>query len=307
MDDHEKKGTGDESFSGPVPYVKKIILKKKRKQPNVDPQNPEAGKESYQKKLIKQQRLMPVIDHIEEFRWGAIRSVIWVLLFTAISLAFYDQIFKVVINPIGHLIDSGKSKDIVVKLIVTRLSDYVIVQFKLSLIMGFLLSVPLVFYEILRFILPAFDKKYRKWSFLVLLSSIGLFWSGIFVAWKFCWNLVIEFLILNWVPPGIDTLSGIQMPEVHLTMADYLSFFVGFHMTFGISFQMPIICVLLAVAGIINAKAYFKQWRLVVLVTAIVSAVVTPPDVMSMVVMMVPLCLLYLVSGIFVWIFQRRK
>jgi sec-independent protein translocase protein TatC len=155
--------------------------------------------------------------------------------------------------------------------------------------------------------MPAFEKKYRKWSYVILLSSVTLFLAGVFIAWKYCWDIVIEFLVLNWTPPGIETLSGIQMPEVHLTMSDYFSFFLGFHLTFGISFQLPIICVLLTVAGIINTRLYFRHWRSIILIIAIVSAVITPPDIMSMVFMMVPLFLLYAVSGLFVFVFDKRR
>jgi len=307
MDVHGKTGNNDQDDNpgNPVPYPKSAKLKKT--EPDSDASNADEEREKYHKNLLKQNRFMPVIDHIEEFRWAVIRSIVWVLLFSALSMAFYDQIFKVIINPIGHLIDAGKNMGIIVKLIVTRLSDYVVVQFKLSLIAGFLFSVPVVFFEILRFIMPAFDKKYKKWSFLVLLVSVSLFWSGIFIAWKYCWAIVIEFLVLNWTPPGIDTLSGIHLPEVHLTMSDYLSFFMGFHLTFGISFQLPIICVLLAVAGILNAAQYFKHWRSIVLLIAIASAVITPPDIISMTAMMVPLFVLYLISGLFVFAFQKRK
>jgi sec-independent protein translocase protein TatC len=307
---HDKEGSDDRKLDKPVPYTKKTSSKKKTGKPDERQKtgsHTDDAREKYSKNILKQNRYMPVIDHIDEFRWTVVRSVLWIVVFSCISLFFYNQIFKVLINPIGHLIDFGKSKDVIVKLIVTKLSDYVLIQFKLSFIAGLLIAVPAVFYEVLRFIMPAFDKKYRKWSYLVLLFSVLFFWSGIFIAWRYCWDIVIEFLVFNWIPPGIDTLGGIQMPEVHLTMSDYLSFFLGFHLTFGISFQLPIICVLLTVAGVINTRMYFKQWRSIILAVAILSAVIAPPDVLSMTAMMIPLLFLYLLSGLFVFAFDKRN
>ncbi|MDH4263626.1 MAG: twin-arginine translocase subunit TatC [Spirochaetia bacterium] len=309
MDVHDKE-ENNRNINEPVPYNKKANHKKKSE--NSGDHEKKSGsnaaheKEKYQKKILKQNRYMPVIDHIEEFRWTILRSLVWLVVFSAVSMIFYNQIFKILINPIGNLIDYGKSKDVIVKLIVTKLSDYVLIQFKLSFIAGLLFAVPAIFYEIIRFIMPAFDKKYKKWSYLVLFFSILFFWSGIYIAWRYCWDIVIKFLVFNWIPPGIDTLSGIQMPEVLLTMSDYFSFFLGFHLTFGISFQLPIICVLLTVAGLISTRMYFKQWRIIILVIVILSAVIAPPDVLSMTAMTVPLFLLYLISGLFVFIFEKR-
>jgi sec-independent protein translocase protein TatC len=296
----------EENSSGnqinPVPYRKKTSPRKQAKKKLSD----EKEREIYHNQLKKQHRYMPVMDHFEELRWGIIRSAIWVVLCAAVSMIFYDQIFKFVINPIGHLIDAADKKNIIVKLMVTRLSDYFVIQLKLSLVAGFLLAIPVIVYEILHFILPAIDKKFRKWSLVVLVISVFLFWGGIFSAWKFMWSTVIQFLVLGWTPPGIETLNGLQMPEVHLTLADYLSFFFGFHMTFGIACQMPIISVLLTLAGVLTAKIYFSQWRVILLGIAIISAVITPPDVMSMLIMMVPLTFLYFISGMFVYIFQKK-
>lgn len=289
----------------PVPYVKE---RKEKPDPSSGDHHHEEkkNKEKYQRKIERDQRLMPVLEHVDELRWAVIRSFIWIAVFAGISMFFYDEIFKVMINPVGHLIDAGKQKNIVVKVMVTKLTDYVIVQFKLTIIVGFLLAIPAIIFEIMRFIMPALQKQHRKKSFVVLFFSVLFFWSGTYLAWRYLWDHVIQFLVITWTPPGIQTAAGIQMPEVNLTMDDYFSFFLGFHLTIGAVCQMPIICVLLAMIGIINSKTYFKQWRMVILVSAIAAAAITPPDVMSMMFMMVPLIGLYFFSGILVFIFQKR-
>ncbi|MDH4200407.1 MAG: twin-arginine translocase subunit TatC [Spirochaetia bacterium] len=306
MPESESVDANDEKDTDlPIPHIKKSRRKKKTALKENPP--PDDERDKYQKKILKQKRYMPVIDHIEELRWAIIRSIIWIVVLSGVSMLFYDEIFKVIIDPVGHLVDSGKKQNVIVKVIVTQLTDYFVIQFKLTLLMGFLLAIPAIIFELLKFIMPALDKKYRKWSFVFLFCSVSLFWGGIYIAWRYFWDMVIEFLVLNWIPPGILTNTGLQLPEVHLTMAEYLSFFMGFHLTFGVSFQMPIICVLLTLAGIINSRYYFKYWRYIIFIIAIVSAVVSPPDVMSMLFMMIPLMVLYIISGIFVFIFERRS
>ena len=93
----------------------------------------------------------------------------------------------------------------------------------------------------------------------------------------------------------------------HLTLDEYLSFFFAFHFAFGLSFELPAMSMLLAFLDIISVDSFRKSWRYALLFLAVFSAMVTPPDMFSMMALMLPMLLLFLLSGLIVWFIQRKN
>jgi len=259
------------------------------------------------KKLRKEQKYMPVTDHLEELRWMLIRSIAWVVLFSIVASFFYNTVWDFIMEPVIRLISESKDKNIIVKIITTRLSDHFIIQLKLIVISGVLMGLPAIIIEIWRYILPALGKKFSRWGFLFIFSAILSFWGGAALVRLYLWPQMVHFLVFDWMPPGILHENILYNSEVHLTLNEYISFFFTFHFIFGAVFELPIISIILAAAGLINSSLFTKHWRGIIIGSSIGSAILTPPDILSMMFMMLPVIALFVVSGFLVFIFERRK
>jgi len=276
---------------------------KKKKTVNVKQAN-ESSPDDYIRNLRKKQGYMPLVDHLSELRIRVFRSFLWIALFSFLSYVFFDKVWYFLFSPIEPLVQKAVVENLVLKFITTKVFDYFVIQVKVVFISGMLFALPAIMLEIWKFISPALKSSSRILGYTLVFFSFLLFWSGVLFAWKLLWPMIIDFMIFEWTPPVIE--SSIK-PEVHLTLDDYLSFFTSFHIAFGLAFQLPIISVVLAVAGIINFKFFINNWQAATLVIAIASAVITPPDVLSMLAMMIPLMILYLLSGILVFFLQKKS
>lgn len=276
---------------------------------NTGRQGNENDPDEYLKKLRKDQGYMPIGDHLEALRWHLIRSIISVAVFSIVAFILYDFIYAVIIGPLLPVIENAESEhNLTVKVITTRLPELFIFQFKVTVYAGLILAIPFILFELWRFILPALDKTVRRVSNAVLAVSVILFWAGAGFARYLIWPIVVTYLITEWLPPDLSGQSGqVLRPEVHLTLSDYLSFFFAFHFAFGVAFQLPVVSFLLALTGILTTGFFLSTWRIAIVVIAFTSAILTPPDIVSMGAMMAPLTVLYIISGFIVFLVDRMR
>lgn len=315
-----QSGVKKTAASKTTPGSKKAVanLQKRKNTPPPIKKTPEEIER--EKKRLELQReierrksgYMPVGDHLEELRWRIIRIVFWVFTFSIVSFFFYKEIWEFVMGPILPLIENAEKQDnMVVKIITNKLTDFFIIQFKAVLMVGVIAAIPFILYEVWGFIIPALKRPSKFWGSILLLASVLLFWGGGLFARFAIWPLVTQFLIYDWMPPGmlIETgeISKIVQPEVHLTISDYLSFFFSFHFAFGITFELPIVSIILALIGILRSGFFTASWRFAVVVIAIASALITPPDPFSMIAIMIPLMILYILSGVIVYFIEKAK
>lgn len=261
------------------------------------------------KKLRQEQGFMPMSEHLGELRKRLMRSVIWIVVFATLSYFFYDHVWNFIMGPVADLIRKSRLPDMPsVKIMTTRLGDNFAIEFKILLLAGFIVSFPFIIFEIWRFITPALSAGIRRWGTIILLSSVVLFWCGVVFARLVTWKTVADFLVFQWLPPPI-VLSATESirPEINLTIADYLSFFTGFHLAFGLSFQLPIVSVILGSIGIISSGLFFRFWRHAIVVLCLFSIVVMPPDVFAMLSLMVPMMGLYFLSALLVRLIERAS
>lgn len=260
------------------------------------------------KKLRREQGYMPMSEHLGELRTRLLRSLGWLVLFAFISYFFYDRVWSFIMGPVTELIKKSRLPGMPpVKIMTTRLGDNFAIEFKILLLAGFILSFPMVIFEIWRFVTPALSERIRRQGSAILISSVLLFWSGVVFARLVTWKTVADFLVFQWLPPAIEVTPGeFIRPEINLTIADYLSFFTGFHLAFGLSFQLPIVSVILGSLGIITSSLFFRFWRHAVVLLCIFSIVVMPPDVFAMLSLMLPMLILYFLSAFLVRLFEAR-
>ncbi len=155
---------------------------------------------------------------------------------------------------------------------------------KASLVVGFVLASPWVFYQIWIFVAAGLYPHERKYVYYFLPMSLGLFLLGVSTAYFFVFAPVLDFLF------EFNAWLGIN-PDPRIS--EWLSFVLLLPLGFGISFQLPLVMLFLNRIGIFDLRAYIEKWRIAVLVIFILSAVLTPADPYSMLLMALPLTILY--------------
>ncbi|HRP69195.1 MAG TPA: twin-arginine translocase subunit TatC [Turneriella sp.] len=260
-------------------------------------------------KLRRDQGFMPMSAHLEELRKRLFRSILWILGGAVVSYFFYTKVWDFLMGPVAQLILKSRLPDMPpVKIMTTRLGDNFAIEFKILLLAGFILAFPFIIFEVWRFITPALSASFRRKGSIVLLASVILFWCGVIFARLVTWGTVADFLIFQWLPPPvIISATEVIRPEVNLTVSDYLSFFTGFHLAFGLSFQLPVVSVLLGSLGIVSSGMYFRYWRHAIVVLCVFSIVIMPPDIFAMLTLMAPMLLLYFLSGFLVKFIERKQ
>ncbi len=260
------------------------------------------------KKMRQEQGYMPMAEHLGELRNRLMRAALWIVLFAVLSYVFYSEVWQFIMGPVADLIRKSREPGMpAVKIMTTRLGDNFAIEFKVLLLSGFIVAFPMILFELWRFITPALSAGIRRWGSVILISSVSLFWCGVLFARLVTWKTVADFLVFQWLPPAL-VISATETirPEINLTVGDYLSFFTGFHVAFGLSFQLPIVSVILGSMGIISSGLFIRFWRHAIVILCVFSIVVMPPDVFAMLSLMVPMLGLYFLSALLVRLIERR-
>ncbi|QEG32792.1 twin-arginine translocase subunit TatC [Bythopirellula goksoeyrii] len=158
------------------------------------------------------------------------------------------------------------------------------VYMKASLVVGAILASPFIFYFIWQFVAAGLYKRERNLVYLYLPMSLGLFFAGAALAFFAVFDYVLDFLFWFNAQMGINPTPKIS---------EWMSFVLILPLGFGISFQLPLVMLMLERIGIFNIKDYLDKWRLAVVVIAVLSMFLTPADPGSMILMGVPLVFLY--------------
>lgn len=158
------------------------------------------------------------------------------------------------------------------------------IYIKAALVVGAIISSPMIFYYLWGFVAAGLYPHERKYVYMYLPFSVGLFISGVALAFFAVLRYVLEFLL--------DFNSALNV-DLEPRLSYYISFVLLLPLGFGIAFQLPLVMLFLQRIGLIETSAYEKSWRIAVLVIAVLSMVLTPADPYSMILLMVPLVALY--------------
>jgi sec-independent protein translocase protein TatC len=230
---------------------------------------------------------MTLADHLRELRERLLKSVIALVVGTAVGLAFAEQILRVLLAPYGP------AKQLLVTSPISPLTNV----FTVSVTTGAILALPFILYQALAFIFPGLLPHERRWVMIALPFGFGLFLLGVLFAF---------FVML---PAAVGFLTGIfpSVFNVALTPDDYIPFVAGVMFWMGVAFEMPLIIFVLAKANVINANLLKRHWRWAVVIVAVLAALITPtPDPLNMSIVMVPMLLLYGLSIILAYLARRN-
>jgi len=237
---------------------------------------------------------LTLTDHLTELRDRLIRSV-WAVFFCSIVAWFFrEPIFRILSGPIAGQLKDGS-------LIYTGPIDMFVVYLKLTIATGTAMAMPIWLYQAWRFVAPGLYANEKKYGAAFILSGTGLFVIGVMFAY---------FLVL---PAGLHFLLQMQPdPETSnvramIDITKYLSFLTTTALVFGLAFELPLVLTLLGVLGIIDQHFLREKRRYAIVLMALVAAVVTPPDALSMLMLLGPMCLLYEISIFLVGILGRKR
>lgn len=233
---------------------------------------------------------LTLVDHLTELRDRLIKAAWAVAFTTAICFYFSEDIFNLVRHPIqGHLPEGG--------LVFTNPMDKFIAHMKLSVVAGVVLACPAWLYHVWMFVAPGLYAHEKKYSLAFVTAGITLFLSGVAFAY---------FLVLPSAFQFLFNFGG-SVDKPLITISEYMSFFATMILVFGASFELPLILVALGALGIVSSDTLREKRRYAIVALATIAAVITPPDVLSMMMLLVPLSALYEISILIVRVVERRR
>lgn len=217
------------------------------------------------------------LTHLLELRDRLIRSLVAVLV-VFVPLAFYArELYALLAAPLLATLPEGG------QMIATDVVGVFLVPMKVALMVSFLIVLPYVLFQIWSFVAPGLYAHEKKLAVPLLVASVMLFFVGMAFAYFAFFPMVFGFMA-KFAPQGVAWMTDIEK---------YLSFVMTMFFAFGVTFEVPVIVIVLAKVGIVTV-AQLREWRPYVIVGAfVVAAVFTPPDVISQFMMAIPMTLLY--------------
>ncbi len=233
---------------------------------------------------------MPLLEHLTELRSRLLRSALAVLVIFVPLFYFANDLYEFVSRPLRAALPEGSS------MIATEVASPFLTPFKLAFVLAFFLAVPYILHQIWSFVAPGLYKHEKRLAVPLLASSIVLFYTGMAFAYFAVFPVVFAFLI--GVAPGDVAI----MTDINA----YLTFVLKMFFAFGFAFEIPVATLLLVWSGATNV-ATLRQKRAYVLVGCFIFAMLlTPPDVISQVLLAIPMWALYEVGILFAhWVEPR--
>lgn len=218
-----------------------------------------------------------VLEHLFELRDRLLRIVIAIIAVFILLSPFVQDLYNWLSDPLIRQLPHGE------KLIAIGVASPFLIPFKLALMVAFLITLPYTFYQIWGFVAPGLYQHEKKLVTPLLVSSVGLFYAGM----AFAYFLVIPMIsraAVAFAPSNVN-----PTPDI----AAYLDFTVAMFLAFGISFETPVATILLIGMGVVSAENLIKARPYIIVGAFVIAMFLTPPDVVSQILMAVPIWLLF--------------
>jgi len=241
---------------------------------------------------------MPLMEHIRELRNRVIKITIAITVGSIIGWFVYAPVWAFIERPYcrvqqPHALFPRQS----CQLYVNGLFDAFFLKLQICIVVGVILTLPIWLYQLWAFIAPGLYRRERRWAYYFVGASLPLFVAGGTVAY-FAMTRGVHFL-LSMLPADTTAL---------ITINTYLSYAGAMLMIFAIAFEMPLIFVLLNLAGVLTHERFRKWRRGIIFLVFLFAATFTPsPDPLSMLLLAVPCLVLVEAAEVFAWIHDRRK
>jgi sec-independent protein translocase protein TatC len=222
---------------------------------------------------MAQQQEMTLFQHLAEFRDRLVKAAIALGVTTLFSLLFARQALQVLIAP------TGSNQPVAL-----HPTENIVIYFKVALVLGLVLAMPVLIYQFIRFIVPGLTSQERRYLFIIVPGATVSFALG------------VAFAGLVMLPFSIRYLQGFMSDLIKPTYSidRYISFVTSMLFWVGLSFETPLVIFFLAKMGVVNVEVLGRSRKYAVLIVAVLAAIITPtPDPFNMLIVMAPLILLY--------------
>ena len=215
--------------------------------------------------------------HLLELRTAALRSIACIVIITLILIPFSNQIYNYIATPLIAKLPDGSN------MIATEVASPFFAPFKLTLFSGVFFSMPFILFQIWSFIAPGLYKNEIILVLPILVSSSLLFYLGVLFCYYSVFPILFSFFIST-VPDDILIMTDIN---------HYLNFILKLFFAFGLSFEIPIVTILLVRSGFTTTKKLSVNRPYIIIFAFFLGMLLTPPDVISQILLAIPICLLF--------------
>ena len=234
----------------------------------------------------------PFLEHLEDLRWTIVKMAIALLVAMVLSLAFRTTLVRVMQAPLQSVDPQ------IGALRALGITDSITISFHLAFYAGIILSFPLLLYFLAEFILPALTAVEKRFLFPAIFASFALFLLGVVVCYFWLLPKTILFFFhdtqsLGWAPAW--------------TVQQYYSFVTRFTMGFGLAFELPVVVLALVRFGLVTYRFMARTRPYAMILMFVLATIITPtPDILTLVAMALPMCLLYESCIWIAWFMERR-
>jgi sec-independent protein translocase protein TatC len=218
-----------------------------------------------------------LISHLVELRQRLVKAMLGVGVVFLCLVPFAQEIFELVSTPLRDVLPEGS------QMIVTGIAAPFLTPFKTTLFVSLFIAMPVVIYQVWRFVAPGLYRTEKRFAVPLLVSSILLFYAGVAFAYFIVFRLAFAFFI-NVTPESVT-----NMPEIN----EYLSFILTIFLAFGIAFEVPIATFMLIWSGLVSIQVLKKARAYIFLGAFVIGMFLTPPDIISQTLLALPMYLLY--------------
>jgi len=217
------------------------------------------------------------ISHLVELRTRLLRSVVAIVIALVALFPWAKEIYALLAAPLLKVLPQGAT------MIATDVTGTFLVPLKVTLMAAFVITLPYVLWQMWAFIAPGLYQHEKKLAAPLIFSSVVFFLAGMAFAYFLVFPWVFAFFV-GYTPAGVQMMTDIDK---------YLSFVLWMFVAFGATFEIPVVEVVLVRMGIVTIAKLKEIRRYVIVGAFVVAAVITPPDVVSQLMLAVPMCLLY--------------
>jgi len=241
--------------------------------------------------------VMSLTDHLGELRVRIIRSVLAVALGAILIIAFYEQVYDFLLEPYRDLCDRREPGFCDPELNILDPLEGFSTRLRIGTYGGLIMAMPIILWQIWRFIVPALHANEKRYAIPFIVSSVLLFLLGGFLAY-ITLERALEFLI-SWAGEDVEQVFQVSR---------YIRLVTLMVAAFGVGFLFPVLLTFLQLVGVVQPGQLLRGWRFAILGIIVLAAVITPSgDPISLMALAVPMTVLYLISILIGYLFQRRR
>jgi len=236
---------------------------------------------------------MTLTEHLEDLRWGLLRSVLAIVIASSVCYYFSDAIFGFMVAPLRQNLQPGQN------LIGTSVTEAFFSELKVALAAGVLFSSPYIFYQVWRFVAPGLSGGEKKLVVPFVLCATLFFIGGAYFCYRIVLPVAFKYFIEQYTTMGVT-------PAIRI--GEYFTFFFRMVLAFSVTFELPVFTFFLVRLGIWNYRLMISSFRYALIAIFVLAAMLTPtPDVINQSLLALPMLVLYVLSIGVAYVWRRKE